>query len=216
VSVQSLATGAEARFSGPCTGTVVVCVNGGTAREMEGTWSSSVEHLVTNLVPRHPDLGFVEVKYRIRSWKKLEWCIADGRAALHAAVAAGAQTVVLLGYSMGGAVCSQIADHPRVARVVGLAPWLPERLQMDAMRDVEFRVIHGSLDRYLPGIPGVNPASSRAGFERIMRLGGRGTYSLLPGGIHPIALRAFGGLVPMPKAGAWVEWVSRAVTDPAP
>lgn len=215
MTVQQLATGAEARFRGPCTKTAVICVNGGTAREMMGTWSSSVEYLVSKLAPRHPEIGFVEVKYRIRSWKKLDWCIEDGRAALDAAVGAGAQTIVLLGYSMGGAVCSQIADHPRIPRVVGLAPWLPERLPMDAMRDVEFRVIHGSLDRYLPGIPGVSPASSRAGFDRFVRLGGRGTYALLPGAIHPIALRAFGGLVPMPKADAWVEWVSHALTCPA-
>ncbi len=211
MTVLTLATGAELRLTGPCDSTVVMCINGGTGREMAGTWSSSVEHLVRGLVPRHPELGFAEVKYRIRSWKKLDWCIEDAQAAIDAILAAGADEIVLLGYSMGGAVCSQIADHPSVRHVIGLAPWLPERLPMDAMRDVTFTVIHGSLDRYLPGIPGVNPDSSRAGFDRIMRLGGRGTYTLLPGGVHPIALRAPWALVAMPKARAWIAIVSAAL-----
>ena len=34
--------------------TVVVCVNGGQAGEVEGTWSASLEWLVRRLAPRFP------------------------------------------------------------------------------------------------------------------------------------------------------------------
>ena len=36
--------------------TAVVCVNGGQAAEVEGTWSASLEWLVTRLAPRFPEL----------------------------------------------------------------------------------------------------------------------------------------------------------------
>ena len=58
---------------------VVVCVNGGQAGEVEGTWSASIEWLVQRLAPRLPELRFVEVRYRIKSWRRLGWCVDDAR-----------------------------------------------------------------------------------------------------------------------------------------
>ena len=67
-------------------------------------------------------------------------------------------------------------------------------------------VLHGSFDRYLPGIPGVRPVSSRRGFDRARALGSPGTYTLIPGGLHGVAVRAPGGLlVPLPRAGRWLR-----------
>ena len=40
-----LATGAELRVTGSVGERAVVCVNGGRQRELEGTWSASVEWL---------------------------------------------------------------------------------------------------------------------------------------------------------------------------
>ena len=114
---------------------------------------------------------------------------------------------------MGGAVAGSIAGHPLVHQVIGLAPWLPERLAMPGMAGKHFDVFHGSLDRYLPGIPGVSPTSSRTGFERLRRDGTTGTYTLIPGGIHAIAVRApWGSVIALPRAGSWVRHVADAMT----
>ena len=90
-----------------------VCVNGGRAREVAGTWSSTLEWLVAKLAPRFPALGFGEVRYRIKSWRQLELCIEDARAAIDAA---GGERTLLVGFSMGGAVAISAADEPGVER----------------------------------------------------------------------------------------------------
>ena len=69
-------------------------------------------------------------------------------------------------------------------------------------------VVHGSWDRYLPGIPGVSPRSSREGFERARALGVEGTYALIPGGVHGCAVRGPSGrLVRLPRWRRWVDQV---------
>jgi pimeloyl-ACP methyl ester carboxylesterase len=186
--------------------TAVVCVNGGQGSEVEGTWSASLEWLVGRLAPRFPQLTFVEVRYRIKSWKRLDDCVADARAAVHEA---GAEHTLMLGFSMGGAVSIAAADEPSVTGVLGLAPWIPDRLSLEPLRGKRFDVLHGSLDRWLPGIPGVSASSSRRGFERARALGVDGTYALIPGALHGIALRARSGrLYPLPRAGEWARRVS--------
>ena len=204
MSAELLSTGAEIRVtgSGPA---VVVCVNGGQANEVEGTWSASLEWLVGRLAPRLPQLRFVEVRYRVKSWRRLDACIEDARAAVREAD--GARTL-LLGFSMGGAVAISAADEPSVERVLGLAPWIPDRLSLEPLRGRRLDVLHGSLDRWLPGIPGVSPASSRRGFERARALGVGGTYEVIPGALHGIALRRRGGpALPLPRAHAWARRV---------
>jgi dienelactone hydrolase len=203
--VLPLDTGGELRLTGDVSAHAVVCVNGGQAAPVPGTWSASLEWLVRRLAPRHPELGFAEVRYRIKSWRQLDACVADARAAVRAVAA---RETTLLGFSMGGAVAVSAADEPTVDRVIGLAPWLPEPLPLAPLRGRRLDVLHGSLDRYLPGIPGVSPAHSRAGFERARALGVEGTYELIPGALHGIALRARSGRpVPLPRAGAWLARV---------
>lgn len=200
-----LATGAELRVTGD--GEIaVVCVNGGQASEVTGTWSASLEWLVHRLAPRFPHLRFAEVRYRIKSWRRLELCVADARAAV---AHIGAKRTILLGFSMGGAVAISAADEPSVERVLGLAPWIPERLSLAALHGKRLDVLHGSLDRYLPGIPGVSPANSRQGFDRARAAGVDGGYELIDGALHGIALRApWGRPVPLPRAGAWARGVA--------
>lgn len=205
VEVAPLPTGAEMRLRGSGR-TAVVCVNGGQAGEAEGTWSASLEWLVRRLAPRFRHLVFAEVRYRVKSWRRLEACVEDARAAVRAA---GAPRTLLLGFSMGGAVAISAADEPSVERVLGLAPWIPDRLSLEPLRGKRFDVLHGSLDRWLPGIPGVSPASSRRGFERARALGIVGQYELIPGALHGIALRAhWGRPVPLPRAAAWERLVA--------
>ena len=203
--VTSLSAGAELRTTGFGGMAAVVCVNGGQATEAAGTWSASLEWLVRRLAPQFPRLQFGEVRYRIKSWRKLDWCIEDARAAVHALAA---PRTLLVGFSMGGAVATQAADEPTVQTVVGLAPWLPERLPLDALRGRRLRIIHGALDRWLPGIPGVSPTGSRAGFERARALGVEGEYTLIPGALHGVAVRAhWGHAFPLPRAATWARLV---------
>lgn len=216
MSEAGLATGATLRVTGPRDGLVVLCLNGGTGHERAGVWGASVEYVVRKLAPTLPHVGFAELRYRVRSWKQMDMCIDDGTSAVEALVAAGAREVVLLGYSMGGAVSCALPEHRLVRRVIGLAPWLPERLPMPAMRGRRLDVFHGSLDGSLPGIPGVSARSSREGFERLRRAGTTGTYTLIPGGIHPIALRVpWGSLMPMPRASRWLSHVATQLSSPA-
>jgi dienelactone hydrolase len=197
-----LGSGAEVRVTGRPIRGAVVCVNGGQRALVEGTWSATLEWLVGRLAPRFPELAFVEVRYRIKSWERLGDCIEDARAAIDAA---GSDRVCLFGFSMGGAVSIGAADDPRVREVIGLAPWIPERLGVATLHGKRLTVIHGALDRWLPGIPGVSPAGSRAGFERALAAGADGTYTLVPGAVHGVALRAPWGVTPLPRARRWLQ-----------
>jgi pimeloyl-ACP methyl ester carboxylesterase len=201
-----LRTGAEMRVTGPVDATAaVVCVNGGQSREVEGTWSATLEWLVRRIAPEFPRLTFGEVKYRVKSWRRLDLCVDDARAAVEML---DAPRTLLLGFSMGGAVAIRTAAEPSVETVLGLAPWIPDRLELDALRGRRFRVLHGTLDQSLPGIPGVSAAGSRRGFERARALGVDGEYTLVRGGLHGVALRAhWGRAVPLPRAGAWAQLV---------
>jgi pimeloyl-ACP methyl ester carboxylesterase len=202
--VVRLDTGAEARLRNEDGVAAVVLVNGGTGRPVPGTWSATSELLATALAPGFPELLFAEVRYRVKSWHELDSCAADARAALGVV----SRPTLLVGFSMGGAVSIRIAAEPRVAGVLGLAPWIPERLSLDGLRGKRLDVVHGAWDRYLPGVPGVSPAVSRAGLDRALALGAEGTYTLIPRGLHGAAVRRrSGALVRLPRAGAWIDAV---------
>jgi pimeloyl-ACP methyl ester carboxylesterase len=205
-----LTTGAEARSRGPAGRFAVVCANGGQAAAVPGTWSASIEWLVHGLAVRFPDLRFVEVRYRVKSWKRLDWCVEDALAAIEIAEA---ERVLLVGFSMGGAVSVRAAAHPLVTGVLGLAPWLPDELDVSPLVGRRLDVLHGALDRWLPGIPGVSPSISRRGFERATRLGVEGTYTLIPGAVHGIALRSRRSrkLFALPRASRWRELAAEHV-----
>lgn len=198
-----LATGAEVRSTGLGGRLAVVCANGGREAEVPGTWGSTIEWLVGRLAPRFPDLQFVELRYRVRSWKRIEWCVEDALAAIDEA---RAERTLLVGFSMGGAVAVGAAAHPTVTGVLGLAPWLHDRLDVGPLVGRRLDVLHGALDRWLPGIPGVSPSISRRGFERARAVGVEGTYTLIPGALHGVALRRRSGrLVTLPRAARWAE-----------
>lgn len=200
-----LATGADVRLRNEAAPLAVVLVNGGSARAVPGTWSATSEVLTDDLAPRSPQIAFAEVRYRIKTWNELESCMADARAALDLM----GRPSLLVGFSMGGAVSIGVAGHPHVTGVVGLAPWIPDRLPLDGLRGKRLDVLHGSWDRYLPGIPGVSAESSRRGFERAVGLGIEGTFTLIPRGLHGAAIRRrSGALVRLPRAQAWIDGVA--------
>ena len=119
-----------------------------------------------------------------------------------------------MGFSMGGAVSVRAAAHPAVVGVLGLAPWLPDELDLAPLRGRGLDVLHGALDRWLPGIPGVSPALSRRGYERARALGVDGSYTLIPRAVHAVALRSPSGrLVPLPRAASWSELAAARIFD---
>jgi dienelactone hydrolase len=155
------------------------------------------------MAPGFRRLAF-EVRYRIKSWQVLD--LASRTPVPRREVEpAGA----LVGFSMGGAVSIAAADEPRVTGVLGLAPWIPDRLDVGPLRGKRLDVLHGSLDRSLPGIPRVSASLSRRGFERARALGVPGSYTLIRGGVHGLALRFPGGrLIPLPRASTWARLVA--------
>jgi dienelactone hydrolase len=201
-------SGAELRVTG--TGPdAVVCVNGGGRAEVPGTWSSTVEWLAERLAPRFPELRFGEVRYRIKSWRRLDLCVEDGRAAV---ASLAPRRTLMLGFSMGGTVAVRVAAHPSVSGVVGLAPWLDERVDLTPMRGKRLAILHGSLDGPLPGIPGVTSRHSRRAYERALADGVDASYTLIRGGLHGTAVRARSGrLLALPRARAWLEAVAAEV-----
>ena len=203
--VVRLPTGADARICNHLAPLAVVLVNGGSARAVPGTWSATSELLTRELAPLFPGLAFVEVRYRIKTWNELDSCMADARAALDLVD----RPALFVGFSMGGAVSIGACGHALAAGVLGLAPWMPERLSLDGLRDKRLDVIHGSWDRYLPGIPGVSASSSKRGFDRARTLGIEGTYTLIARGLHGPALRSrSGSIVKLPRARAWIDGVA--------
>jgi pimeloyl-ACP methyl ester carboxylesterase len=131
--------------------------------------------------------------------------VEDARAAVEEV---GAPRTLFLGFSMGAAVSIAVANEPAVQEVIGLAPWIPDQLDVSTLCEKRLTVLHGAFDRSLPGIPGVSPSLSRRGFERARACGAEGRYVLIPGAVHGIALRApWGRLVPLPGAQLWTQLV---------
>ena len=161
------------------------------------------------LASHFPPLGFLEVRYRVKSWQQLELCVEDGRAALDAARDAGADRIALLAFSMGGAIAVRNAATPSVETVIGVNPWLPPQLDLTPLAGRRLAIVHGALDAPLPGIPGVKPSMSAAAADRARALGADVTRKVVPG-FHAVALRRSGGeLVAVPGARSFSDFVFR-------
>jgi pimeloyl-ACP methyl ester carboxylesterase len=177
-----------------------------------GTWSATSEVLARELAPRFAGLTFAELRFRVKSWHELPSCVADTEAALELVSAGRGGSVLLVGFSMGGAVSISAAAHEAVAALLGLAPWIPDELSVEPVRGRRLDVVHGAWDRHLPGIPGVAPAGSRRGFERAVAAGAFGSYALIPRGLHGCAVRRRSGrLLLLPRWRAWVRHTAAVV-----
>lgn len=85
------------------------------------------------------------LRYRYRGWNGDS---ADSAADLRAVLdelPPVIQRVVLIGHSMGGRAVVAAGDHPRVAGVLALAPWLPDDEPLTALR-APVTFAHGTLD----------------------------------------------------------------------
>lgn len=173
-----LATGVEMRLTGSGP-LAVACVSGRQDVEVPGTWSASPRWLVAKPAPCFPDLAFAEVRHPLKSWRRLQLCIEDGAA----------------------------AGPPSVTTGVGLAPSLPERLDLSPLTRRRLAVAHGRLDRPLAGIPGMWPHVFLPAVERARAIGA--TSILIPGALHGLALRApWGRPLPLLRAGRSADFVA--------
>lgn len=191
----------------------MVLFGGSTHRDVAGRWSPTAEWLAHRLAARRAGATrIVEVRYRHRSWQRLEAGIADGRLALEALRAMGSPARVAVGFSLGGAVAVSVADDPAIAGVVGLAAWLPPRVDLRRLEGRRLRLLHGTLDARSPGLPGVPAEVSEWALGRARALGLDAGYTSIPGGVHGLALRApWGGLIPLPRAGRWARLAGREI-----
>jgi dienelactone hydrolase len=186
-------------------------MNGGLARPVPGDWNPSIEWLVGELVPRLPRVGFAEVRYRIKSWRALESLVVDATEAVDATRVRGATEVALLGFSAGGAASLACAGARGITEIIGLAPWIPEELDLTPLAGAHVRVFHGTHDGERFGLPGVSVRHSRAGVSRLRAAGADATHTMIPGGFHGLAVRPLGRTVRLPHARDWRDQIAREV-----
>lgn len=122
------------------------------------------------------------MRYRYRGWNGTA---ADPAADIRAVLddlPSVIQRVFLIGHSMGGRAVVAAGDHPRVAGVLALAPWLPAGEPLTALRPpVTF--VHGADDRM------TDPAGTMAYAARLRAAGVAVTTYSLSGEAHAMLRR---------------------------
>ena len=168
---RQLSTGAELRLTGPADRLAVVCVNGGPEQRGRG----NLERVAR--VARPPPRAAVSGA-RLRRGavpdqvvEAARLCVEDARAAVGRDRRAADAAARLLDGRRGR---GQAADEPRSKPSSASRPGSPTACRSSRCAASGSHVLHGTLDRWLPGIPGVSPASSRRGFERARALGVEG------------------------------------------
>lgn len=203
-----LHTGAELRLSPP-KGDLALLVLGGTTRALvPGRYGPSTEWLLANLDEEVAGLTVGQLRYHIGSWRRLDLLVADTVASLDALGERGARRIAILGFSGGGAAGLGALGHSLAHTLIALAPWLPPQLDPPRLDGRRVAVAHGTLDG-LPFLPGTRPAASRQSVERLRGLGADATWTPITGGVHGIALRIAGHLVPAPRSSIWLAFVAR-------
>ena len=190
---------------------VVLGLGGSVLRAAAPRWSASITWLLRRLARDRPEFAYAELRYRDRSWRAIGECMRDAREAL--AVLPASSPIALLGFSMGGGIAIGVAGDPRVRGVIGLAPWVPDQIQLGALRGKRLAILHGSRDRYLPLLPGVPPEHSWRVMERAAAAGAHTSHTLIEGAIHAVAVRTPLGLVPLPHARAWSSAVAARLQE---
>ncbi|WP_307613481.1 alpha/beta hydrolase [Pseudarthrobacter sp. W1I19] len=86
--------------------------------------------------------------------------------------------VFLVGHSMGGLTAVCAADHPQVAAVVALAPWLSPGTPVSAVAAKKVLIVHGTFDRW------TSPSASLAFARRAAAGAASMQYVALKGAGH--------------------------------
>lgn len=93
-----------------------------------------------------PGVAVGLARYRYRGWNTAGDTAADLRTVLDR-LPDTITRVLLIGHSMGGRAVLRVADHDRVAGVLGLAPWLPAGDPVVEPYDRTVVLAHGTADR---------------------------------------------------------------------
>lgn len=171
----------------------VLVLHGG--REVSGQTTAMSQPAVLRMLDmyvglrRHSVAAAVYLlRYRVRGWN------GDGSGAGEPAPVVDARwalqqigdrhgdvSVVLLGHSMGARTAFAVADHPRVAGVCALAPWLPAGEPLLTSRaDQRFVIAHGTADST------TSAAASLGYAQRLRTEGGAVARFELAGGRHAL------------------------------
>jgi pimeloyl-ACP methyl ester carboxylesterase len=125
-------------------------------------------------------IGFL--RYRFRGWNDAGDAATDLRTVLDE-LPPVISRVLLIGHSMGGRAVVAAGDHPRVAGVLALAPWLPRDEPLVALRPpVTF--VHGTDDTI------TSPEGTTAYVQRLRAAGTAVTTYSLAGEGHAMLRRA--------------------------
>jgi dienelactone hydrolase len=159
-----------------------------------------------------PDAAVGFLRYRFRGWNDGGDAAVDLRTVLDG-LPPVISRVFLIGHSMGGRAVVAVGDHPRVAGVLALAPWLPVDEPLVAVR-APITFVHGTDDTI------TDPAGTTAYAARLRAAGAAVTTYSLAGEGHAMLRRpkdwdrlvadfvgqtpAGGGSEQLPEAGAQV------------
>ncbi len=151
---------------------IVLMLHGGakTGRKPVGSRSASYRRTTAMrdvLEPRvlGQGLSLWLLRFAVRGWNAVGDTdpspVQDARWALDQAARAHPDLpVILLGHSMGARTAVHVADHPQVAGVVGLAPWLEPADPIGTLAGKHLIVGHGRRDKI------TSAAMTRAYVER--------------------------------------------------
>lgn len=129
---------------------------------------------------RSEAVAVFRLRFAVRGWNGEERSpVGDTRAALDSIThRLPSLPVVVVGHSMGGRAAVDAADHPAVAGVVALAPWLPENEPVATVRGRRLNVVHGTADTW------TSPAASASFVERARAVARTSEYTAVEGGGH--------------------------------
>ena len=135
---------------------VVLVLHGG--REASTARTRPTQLAVLRMLPiaralaragRPHGIAVARLRFAVRGWNgDLRSPVADARWAIDQLVERFPDVpVALVGHSMGGRTALQVADHPAVTTVVGLAPWIERTDPTGAVAGRRVLLVHGSDDR---------------------------------------------------------------------
>jgi len=148
---------------------LVVLAHGGVVDSLDpaGVWRAPILRMWPFALAARsaaPTAAVGLMRYRYRGWNGTEAHPANDLRTVLDGLPSSIRRVVLVGHSMGGRAVVAAGNHSRVARVLGLAPWLPTGEPLVALRGPVV-LAHGTLDR-------ITAPAQTAAYARRLRAAG--------------------------------------------